>query len=201
MNEGAPISSAANKGLRKLLLDAKLDDVLRASRQDVLVMEYGSRLYNKHGHLAHRHKMIVQRIRQLGQLLLNLPPLAVDQSSVGAAEGSDQLDVGARATNQSNSISLIPPLLDFIHPGKFRDLVHAAKRTCEFIPELNKYGRKKSSRAFSIGYAIKHCADIVHTNAIKAGQRSRATEALSFITLFEKEWQQEVGHIISYLPR
>ncbi|KAJ8311177.1 hypothetical protein KUTeg_011278 [Tegillarca granosa] len=55
---------------RNILMNMKEDDVKEKITSDDLILEYGRRLYEDHGHAIHRHPYISQKLRELGRLLI-----------------------------------------------------------------------------------------------------------------------------------
>ena len=87
-----PVGEGASQKLRENVLEKmQHDDVSIVVKNDPLILNYGSRLYDKVGHDKHTHNYVSQKMRELGRLL-------------------------QKARHQSKSISNLNTMID---PGQF----------------------------------------------------------------------------------
>jgi len=169
-----PISDRASKGLKDVILASMTnDEISDIVRTDGLIAEFGSRLYMKNGHLAHRHQYISQRLRELGRLVLGIKDL-VGKSSI--------------------------KLQDYITPKQFQCVVDSIRHICGFDEKTHSF--KIPSLSLKLGHSIKQCAEIVEAAAIIDGDTQRRGEALDFIGFCDKHWKWKVStHALSDLSQ
>ena len=66
-----PALAKYSNGLRDNIFSSmKADEILLVVRNDNLIVSYGEKLYEKHGHLKHMFKYIKQKLRELARFLL-----------------------------------------------------------------------------------------------------------------------------------
>lgn len=159
-----PITCDASEGLKKNVI-AKMnqDEIARVICTDVVILQYGSRLYAKHGHQVHRRQFISQRIRELGRLLLAL----IDKAGKNVK------------------------LADYIHPTKFPQVIEAVHMVCGFNSETNSF--QTPSLSLKLGHALKACAEIVEAQSLIGREKERQQEAVEFIKLCDIRWKWDVS--------
>ncbi|XP_051263437.1 uncharacterized protein LOC127367551 isoform X9 [Dicentrarchus labrax] len=96
----------------KLLSNMIQDEVYSAVKSDVCIMEFGEHLYNRLGHDVGKHEYILQKLRELGRLL-----------------------VCSRKTTPLKTIQ------DHVRPVNFMHVVEAVKRVAGYDSETNAYKR------------------------------------------------------------
>lgn len=106
-----PSSDAASEGLRENVLKRMTgDQVFNALKGDPLILEFGNKLYEKHGHEPHMRKYIANQLRELGRLLLVLK----DQHPLKG-------------------------LKDFIEPAHYYEVVAAVKDVSGYRADTNDF--------------------------------------------------------------
>ena len=163
-------SSAQSTFVLEVVKNMQQDDVSMVCREDRLIIEYGQRLYNKHGHMKHeqvsgtnRYQYIRQKMRELGRFFLSIT----------------QIDPSFRT------------LSDSFVPQNFPVLVQAARSTAGYVQSTNTY--KAPSVALKIGYSRKKCARIKKAPALQAEDKKVIGQCNRLIKLINSDWGNRVS--------
>lgn len=155
--------AASSSGCQKVINNMRQDDVSFHIRSDSLICMYGESLYAKHGRVKHRHQYIAQRMRELGRFML-------------VAKDMDKTVKG---------------LEDLCAPSKFQFVVSVAKKTTEFSPGKNEYG--KPSTAVKIGFSLKGAVEVLIGQTLMNDDDLAERKAKKFLELLEKNWKNHVS--------
>lgn len=155
--------AASTSGCQKVINNMRQDDVSFHIRSDSLICMYGESLYAKHGRVKHRHQYIAQRMRELGRFML-------------VAKDMDKTVKG---------------LEDLCAPSKFQFVVSVAKKTTEFSPGKNEYG--KPSTAVKIGFSLKGAVEVLIGQTLMNDDDLAERKAKKFLELLEKNWKNHVS--------
>ena len=159
-----PTTQAMHVGLQKNVVSIMWGDAVSlCSRNDTLIVKFGTKLYEKHGHLAHLHQFISQKMRELGRFTLAVRE--VDSS--------------------------INELSDCMTPRKFPSIVKAVRNLCHYDHDQNKYDIP--SLALKIGHSIKKCALILKSEGLVSGLSEKRKNAEELLMLYEAEWADSVS--------
>jgi len=134
-----------------------------AIRNDSLLVSYGNSLYYQHGHAAHRHQYISQKLRQLARFL----------------RAARQLD------------SSLHSLADCLNETKFEVVVQAVKNVSGFDDNTHLY--RIPSMPLKLGHSLHDCANIVRAESIKSGNAEQQNSAENFVQLYKMQWAKKVS--------
>ena len=159
-----PSKSGCSEGLKNCLSGMNPDETTFAASHDDLIISFGEKLYQKHGHKKHRHQYIRQRIRELSRFLL-----AARKESKGE----------------------ITDLESCINPTLFRVVITAVKKLCGYESVHHSY--QTPSLALKIGINLKACADILRNKALMSNDGVLERNAKKFRTLCDSDWSSSVS--------
>lgn len=126
-----PTTPSVSTGLQMVLSNMSADEVTIAVRSDPLIIQYGERLYQKHGHKQHLFTFISQKMREVARFLIIF----------------QQADETVKCLSDVVS-----------KPEMFMETARITKVFCKYSPETNTYGLP--SLALKIGHSLKKCAVI-----------------------------------------
>jgi hypothetical protein len=72
-----------------------------------------------------------------------------------------------------------------------QDVVESVRTICGFDAARNDW--RLPTQALRMGFWLKTCASILHTEALAACDSEREKQAEDFLTLYRKEWSDEVA--------
>ena len=159
-----PVCSTATSRFKNNILDTMSQDrITLVARQDQLIIQLGTRLYDKNGHEQHQHQYIKQKIRELARLLLAIRDL--DPS--------------------------IQTLEDAMDPTKFSVVVTGVKRVAGYNESTGKY--EIPSLALKLGNSLKKCALYTKSSALQSSDDRKKQKAESFLSLCEVDWSTQIS--------
>ena len=159
-----PTKTEVSNGLRENVLKRmSADEISIAARNDTIIVKFGEKLYQKHGHLTHLYTHVSQKMRELGRLIISLRELDED----------------------------IHSLEDAILPQKFPAVVKCTRTLCGFNDNTNSYANP--SLALKLGHSLKKCAKIKTSMALIEGSEDMRKNADAFYTLCENEWSDSIS--------
>lgn len=97
----------------------------------------------------------------------------------------------ARLVLEAQKLTPLKELDDFFVPSNFRHVVSAVNVLAGYNSKKNSYARP--SLAIKLGYQLQKICGIVETNAINAGDESKAKSAQSFLDVYKKKWNKLVS--------
>lgn len=158
------VPNTASQELRdNIISKMKPDLITLIIKNDPLILLFGTKLFNKLGHLRHLWSHISQKMREIARL------------------------VQAVRKRDENVIFLA----DSIHVSKFDCVVECVKEVAGFTPETKRM--TIPSLALKIGHTIKKCCVILKSEAIKKLDVDGEMKADSFLNLCNAEWGGEVS--------
>ena len=147
-----PLREGASQQMRENVLETMQHDAASiAVKNDPLILDYGSRLYDAMGHEKHTHNYVSQKMRELGRLLL-------------------------QARQQSELITSFSTLID---PVKFKYVVSAVRTICGFNDKSHDFA--VPSLSLKLGHAVKRCAEIMKSDGLQNGDSVALQQAKDFI--------------------
>ncbi len=159
-----PISQEMSENFRCNVLGImRQDDIARVVRSDNIIIQFGEKLYKKHGHKKHLHGYISQKMRELARFLI----------------AARQLDLEVSC------------LQDCLIPAKFPLCPEASKMAAGFNEETHTF--KTPSLGLKLGHSLKTCAKILRNRAIVNGEKSAEIAATQFIGLCTDDWKDEIS--------
>ncbi|KAJ8021969.1 Hematopoietic prostaglandin D synthase [Holothuria leucospilota] len=150
--------------LRELLSKLREDDVSRCIKSDDLIIQLATKEFHKLGHDPEQQGYIRTKLREIAKLLQEVRIVS------GEPNGT---------------------LSDFIHPGKYQDVVSAARIVAGF--DYNTHLYKSPSLALKLGYTLKKCAMIMKGNALQEGDERVVKLSTDFHQLCEMKWTDDVA--------
>ena len=160
-----PCENGCSEGLKNIFSAMNADDITFTASHDALIVSFGEKLYQKHGHKRHRHQYIKQKLRELSRFLL------------AARQESDK----------------ITDLESCINPTIFPVMVTSVKKLCGY--ESLDHSFQTPSLALKIGQNIKACADILRSKALMSDDECLEKKAIKFRTLCESDWSSSVSAV------
>ena len=106
-----PVDPAAPAGYNELLESMVIDDVSLICKTDVVIRQFGLRLFRKHGTERHQRQYVSCKLRELGRLVKEL-----------------------RRNDPSATLAA------YLTASKFGEVTGAVRRICRFDEQTNKYG-------------------------------------------------------------
>ena len=159
-----PTQCEISSGLRTHVIGKmNQDEITIAARNDPTIIAYGSKLFQRLGHLEHLHTHISTKMRELSRLLMILR----------------QLNPGGLW------------LADFLKPDQFSIVLKAVRKLCGLNEDNNEF--KTPSLALKLGHAIRKCAIIITGQSIKDCNDELRKSSMDFTFLCDKEWTEEVS--------
>lgn len=129
-----PADADSTEGFKEHVLSSMADDdVTRVARNDVLIVAYAERLYQKHGHRKHKRNHIRQKLRQLGRFV------------IAARQGK----------------SNVTDLSSCIDASKFPSVISAVRQLCGYSSVNNGYCNP--SLALKLGHGLKKYALVLRS--------------------------------------
>lgn len=154
-----PSEAGCSEGLKNnIFASMNPDDITFLASRDPVIISFGEKLYQKHGHKKHKHQYIKQKIRELSRFL-----------SVARHECSE-----------------ISGMEDVIHPQKFPLAIKCVKSLCGYDSMCNSF--KTPSLALKIGHSLKACADILRNKGLMSNDDVLEKKATQFHTLCDSDW-------------
>lgn len=159
-----PSTDLASPGLKESVL-ARMNNGPEAIliRNDALLVTYGNNLYFQHGHAAHRHQYISQKLWQLARFML----------------------VVRRLDNSIRSLA------DCINPSKFAVIIQAVKVVSGFDEQIHPY--KIPSMTLKLGHSLHDCANIRIAEALQRGDVALQDTAANFVRLYQTQWAKQIS--------
>ena len=131
-----PSENGCSEGLKNIFSAMNSDDITFIASRDALIISFGEKLYQKHGHKQHKHQYIKQKLRELSRFLLV-------------------------ARNECDQIT---DLESCINPTRFSVMITSVKKLCGYESFGNSF--QTPSLALRIGQNLKACADILRNKAL-----------------------------------
>ncbi|XP_070178597.1 uncharacterized protein [Littorina saxatilis] len=151
-------------GLKENIFDGMHSDGFTfVAKRDHLIVKFGEKLYQKHGHLQHRRQFMRQKIRELARFLL-------------VAREED---------------STITALQSCIRPDKFLVVISAVKKLCGYDSLTHVY--ENPSLALKIGHSLKKCATILRSQALIEGNSELQQVSADFVDLCDSDWKEHIS--------
>ncbi|XP_040012240.1 uncharacterized protein LOC120805763 isoform X2 [Xiphias gladius] len=97
----------------------------------------------------------------------------------------------ARLVLEAQKITPLKNLEDFFYPSSFRHVVSAVKVLAGYDPENKTYNIP--SLALKLGYHLQKACSIVEGNAVKCGDAGLAESARSFLSVYQKKWNELIS--------
>ena len=139
------------------------DDITFTASRDPLIISFGEKLYQKHGHKKHKHQYIKQKLRELSRFLFV-------------------------ARNENDEITNLESCID---PTKFLDMIASVKKLCGYESMGNSY--QTPSLALKIGQNLKACTDILRNKALMSNDDCLEKKSIQFRTLCDSDWTSSVS--------
>lgn len=159
-----PPPPGVSDSLNKVIVTMRPDDITRVVKYDSLILEYGQKLFNKHGHDPHQYNYIRCKLRELGRLVLELRV----------------------SSDNANSY-----LEDFIQPSKFKQVTESVKVIAGYNTESNSY--TTPSLALKLGHSLRKCTLISQSKAIESGSADKIQMSKAFMKLMNINWTDEMS--------
>ena len=134
------------------------------ARTQSRLVDFGNRLFEKHGHELQNHQYISQKLRELGRLLVVTKNLPTSLKSIS----------------------------DCVNPLNWEIVLEGVRQVAGYDALLKKY--KVPSLALKLGHSLKKCAKIIKISALISGDDDRKKSATDFITLYEDDWNDRVSN-------
>ncbi|XP_070200920.1 uncharacterized protein [Littorina saxatilis] len=168
-----PAQASCSEGLREHVFSAMIaDDVTLVAKNDRLIVAYGEKLYQQHGHLKQRRTYIKQKLRELARLLI--------------------LARREHVTHKKNEKETeITDLQSSIDPCKFPSLISAVRKLCGYSSVENSYSNP--SLALKLGHALKKCATCLRSLSLIDGNTDLAEKSQDFIHVCCDEWSSYIS--------
>jgi hypothetical protein len=159
-----PSTASCSDGLKEHIFSAMAnDDVALVARKDELIIAYGERLYQKHGHKKHKRSHIRQKLRQLARFV-----------------------IAARKENSS-----VTDLCSCIDATKFPVVISAVRQLCGYQSLDNSF--KNPSLALKLGHSLKQCAATLRSISLVEGNADQKERCTAFVDVVEDEWQNFIS--------
>ncbi|XP_070212811.1 uncharacterized protein [Littorina saxatilis] len=159
-----PSNMECSGGLKENIFDGMHSDGFTfVAKRDHLIVKFGEKLYQKHGHLQHRRQFMRQKIRELARFLL-------------VAREED---------------STITALQSCIRPDKFLVVISAVKKLCGYDSLTHVY--ENPSLALKIGHSLKKCATILRSQALIEGNSELQQVSADFVDLCDSDWKEHIS--------
>ena len=166
---GAPIKNG------KLLMPPKVtpcdlpasgwdDEEMKGMIQaDPLIIAYGVRLYEKHGHEIHNRRYVSGKLRELARLILSI-----------------------RKTTGFNR-----DLECCIDPADWESLIDGVKDVAGYDETNHSY--KIPSLPLKLGASLFRCAKVLHATGLVIGNEEKISRAQRFMDLYVLEWSDRIS--------
>ena len=158
-----PSENGCSEGLKNIFSAMNPDDITFIASRDALIISFGEKLYQKHGHKQHKHQYIKQKLRELSRFLLV-------------------------ARNECDQIT---DLESCINPTRFSVMITSVKKLCGYESFGNSF--QTPSLALKIGQNLKACADILRNKALMSDDECLEKKAINFHTLCDSDWSSSVS--------
>ena len=147
-----------------VMLSMKDDLVAKTVKNDVTIVEYGKRLFNKRDVEEHTANNVSQKMREMGRLLI---------------------EVRNQSNNQINTMK------SMINPAHFDIVVNSTRVLAGYNENTHMY--QKGSLALKMGYSLKKIALNLQAEAKKQFKPDDQKLAEDFHSVISSEWCDEVS--------
>lgn len=171
--EGATHSEtpAVSEAFQKDILDKmRWDHVTRRARNDPLIMQFGTSLHHRHGHVPQRVHYISQQLRQLSRLLFEV--------RFGEDEPNEQVTLDK-----------------CLSARRFDMVLQATERLCkrEVRSDSGRPLYENPCIGLKMGHNLVKCAEIKKGQAMRAGDTVMEQEANAFLILHKTDWSNKIS--------
>ena len=139
--------------------DEELKDIVQT---DPLVIAYGVRLYEKHGHEIHNRSYVNSKLRELARLILSI-----------------------RKTTEFNR-----DLECCIDPANWESLIDGVKDVAGYDRTNHSY--KIPSLPLKLGASLFRCAKVLHATGLVVGNDEKINKAQRLMDLYVLEWSDRI---------
>ena len=148
-----------------VLATMRNDETTLVAKSDLLIVEVGKLLVQKHG--ATKASDTSQTMRELSRLVIQLRKIDADPHT---------------------------QLSSHIKPSRYDTVVNAVRELCAFEVKDGQQSVGTPSLALKIGYALKKCVNIVVGKALREDDNELEKDASNFRRLLETDWSYAISH-------
>ncbi|KAJ8310494.1 hypothetical protein KUTeg_012359 [Tegillarca granosa] len=141
----------------------KEDEVKEIIVSDIVIICFGERLYELHGHNQHHLNYISNRLRELGRLMVCV------------------------RSNDGN----VSSVEEILNPHNFDLLIRSVKQIAGYSAEDGIY--QIPSLPLRLGQSLEKCANILKCKAIENGLKDVIEKMDSFLALYDLDWTTRIS--------
>ena len=154
--------------LSQILGAMKNDEISLVAKNDALILSFGDLLV--HGQASAKYVQVSERMRQLARLVLQLRKVTENPDGY---------------------------LASFLKPDDFDNVVKAVLSEAKYEESTVCESARlhTPSLALKIGHSVRKCCNLLVNKALREKNEVVERDAVSFIRVFDSEWQYRVSHL------